>query len=124
MNTKFDQIVQKKLNNVLILGLTFKEECNDYRNSLIFSIIKKLNQKKIFSDVFDPYLVKDINKIKIEKKVNIKSKIPNKKYDAVLIAVSHNYFKKISLQKMKKLSKYEFIFDLKNIYKNKASLTF
>ena len=49
--------------------------------------------------------------------------MPKKKFDAVLIAVSHNYFKKMGIDKIKSLSKYNIIFDLKNIYDYKNSIT-
>ena len=55
--------------------------------------------------------------------IKIKKKIPKKKFDAVLVAVGHNYFKKMGLKKITRFSKYNIIFDLKNIFNNKNTLT-
>lgn len=118
----FKKNIKKKLKSVLILGLTFKEECNDYRNSLIFDIVKILRKKKINYESYDPFLVDQIQEIN-SYQVNIKDKIPKKKFDAVLVAVSHNYFKKMGIDNIKRLSKYNIIFDLKNIYDYKNSIT-
>ena len=118
----FEKNIKKKIKSLLILGLTFKEECNDYRNSLIFDVVKILRRKKIKYETFDPFLIDQIHEIN-SYKVNIKDKIPKKKFDAVLIAVSHNYFKKMGIDKIKSLSKYNIIFDLKNIYDYKNSIT-
>ena len=124
LEKKFSLKINKKLKNVLILGLTFKEECNDYRNSLVLKIIKILKKKKIYYEIFDPFLIQDFVKIKRKLKINIKNKIPKKKYDAVIITVSHNYFKNIGIRKIENMSKHKFVFDLKNIYNNKATITF
>ena len=43
-------------NRVLILGITFKENCNDIRNSMVFSIFEQLKKRKIEFDVFDPWV--------------------------------------------------------------------
>ena len=121
MEKSFKKKINKKLKSVLILGLTFKEECNDYRNSLVFDIIKKIKKKKITYEVYDPFL-KDQAKMLLKKNINFKKNIPNKKFDIVLIAVGHNFFKNIGIKKLKKLSKYDFIFDLKNIYNDKNTI--
>ena len=118
----FEKNIKKKIKSLLILGLTFKEECNDYRNSLIFDVVKILRKKKIKYETFDPFLIDQIHEIN-SYKVNIKDKMPKKKFDAVLIAVSHNYFKKMGIDKIKSLSKYNIIFNLKNIYDYKNSIT-
>jgi UDP-N-acetyl-D-glucosamine/UDP-N-acetyl-D-galactosamine dehydrogenase len=118
----FKNKTKKNLKSVLILGLTFKEDCNDYRNSLIFDIIKIIKKKKINYEIFDPFLLHESEQLKMNG-IKIKKKIPKKKFDAVLVAVGHNYFKKMGLKKITRFSKYNIIFDLKNIFNNKNTLT-
>ena len=65
LNLKFGN---KKFLKVLVLGITFKENCPDTRNSKIFNIIKKLNLKKINVDVFDPTFPVKVFLIKINLK--------------------------------------------------------
>ena len=122
LEKNFKKTTNKGLKSLLILGLTFKEECNDYRNSLIFDIIKILKRKKINYEVFDPFLIDQITKLK-KNKINIKSEITSKKFDAVLVAVGHNYFRKMGIKKINQLSKHNIIFDLKNIFNYKKAIT-
>jgi UDP-N-acetyl-D-glucosamine/UDP-N-acetyl-D-galactosamine dehydrogenase len=100
---------------ILIMGLTFKENCPDIRNSGVQSVISKLKEFKCVLDIQDPYVDKD----EILKIYNIypNPKLIQNKYDAVLIAVSHNEFKKMGLTKIKNLcKKNHVIFDLKNVF--------
>ncbi len=101
--------------NILILGLTFKENCSDIRNSKVFEIISLLQKKQIRIDVYDPW-VKDIE----NKNFKLINKIGKFKYDGVLLAVAHNKFKKISLKKIKTICKSNFfLYDLKNFFNSK-----
>ncbi len=118
----FKNKTSKSLKSLLILGLTFKENCNDYRNSLIFDIIKIINRKKIKYEIFDPFLMDQIDQLK-KKGITIKNKLPKKKFDSVLVAVGHDYFKKMGLKKITKFSKYNIVFDLKNIFDYKNTIT-
>ena len=104
---------------ILIMGLTFKENCPDVRNSKVFEIINLLNKYNPNIDVIDPWV--KINKNKY-KNFNIIDKLINKNYDAVLVTVGHKLFKNISINKIKKVCKKEFfLYDLKNFYKSKFS---
>ena len=101
--------------NVLILGLTFKENCSDIRNSKVFEIISLLQKKQIKIDVYDPW-VKNIK----NKNFKLINKIGKFKYDGILLAVAHNKFKKISLKKIKSICKSKFfLYDLKNFFNSK-----
>ncbi len=115
--------IKKKLKNVLILGLTFKEDCNDLRNSLVFKIIHSLKEKKINYQIYDPYVSPEFNHFRKKYQINLMKEIGSKKFDAVLVAVSHSQFKKIEINKLKKFSKYNFVFDLKNLYKQRDMIT-
>ena len=67
---------------ILILGLTFKENCSDIRGSKVFNIIDHLKKKGGLIDVYDPW----INKKDLKKKTNFKiiNDLSNKKYDAII----------------------------------------
>ena len=103
---------------VLIMGLTFKENCPDLRNSGVQSVIKELKHLKCSIDLYDPWANED--EIMELYKISPKKKLNNNTYDTVLIAVAHNKFKKIGINKIKSLCKNNHvIFDLKNLFKSK-----
>lgn len=106
---------QKK--KILIMGLSFKENIPDIRNSKVFDIINVLKKKNYKIDVFDPVVNYDeIKKYKINCK--ILSEINNNYYDGILIAVKHSFFKKMKYKKIKSFGKSNaVIFDLKKIFK-------
>ena len=80
-----------KDSDILILGLTFKENCPDIRNSQVADIIRELYDSGARIDVYDPW-IKSNQKIETYKMINDPLK-SNKKYDAIVVAVSHNQFK-------------------------------
>ena len=97
--------------NALILGVTFKENCSDIRNSRVFSLHKELTKLKIKVDLFDPHA----DRIKVEKKHKIKLlKKINKNYDIVILAVSHDKFNDIDLNKIS--NKNSIIYDVKSFF--------
>ena len=103
----------------LLLGITFKENCPDLRNSGSLNLIKSLNRLKISPYIHDPYLKKkDINNIK-KLKFKYISKLNQSDYDCIIISVAHSYYKKLNITKIKNLSKNKncLIFDLKSIFK-------
>ena len=114
--------IKVKNSKILIMGLTFKENCADIRNSGIEKVIHKLKKYKIKLDLYDPWT----NSIDIKKKYNIETIIKLKKntYDSVLISVSHKKFKELGINKIYNLCKKKHvIFDLKNIFNsNKVDL--
>ncbi len=115
-----NELRKKKLgNNILILGLTFKENVSDIRNSKVFDLINHLKKNKYNIDVFDPLAnieKKQIKNFNFLKKIDYK-----KKYDGIFIAVGHDYFKNIGYKKIKNLTKSKnLIFDFKNIFLKKS----
>ena len=113
---KFKYIKKLKF---LLLGITFKENCPDLRNSGSLNLIKSLNKLKISPYIHDPYLKKkDLNNIK-KLKFKYLSKIKQGDYDCIILSVAHNFYKKLNINKIKNLSKNKscLIFDLKSIFK-------
>lgn len=107
--------IQIKGAKILIMGLTFKENCPDMRNSGVKNVINKLKEFECDLDLQDPYADKD----EIKKIYNIYPNFyPNQKiYDAVLVAVAHNEYKIKGLSYIKNLCKgNHVIFDLKNLF--------
>ena len=76
--------------NVLMLGLTFKENCPDIRNTKAIDIYNELKKFKINVDVFDPWA--DKNEVKNEFNIDLIDSIKSK-YNAIILAVAHNEFK-------------------------------
>ncbi|WP_323788728.1 nucleotide sugar dehydrogenase [Psychroserpens sp.] len=102
-----------KDSNVLVLGITFKENCPDIRNSRVIDIIEEFETYNVNVDVFDPWASKE--EVKHEYGFDLiddASKL-RKDYDAIVLAVSHNEFLELDLQKMK--SDIGVIFDVKSL---------
>ena len=77
----------------LVLGVTFKENCPDIRNSKVIDIVQELNQFGLQVDVYDPHA--DAHAVQAEYKIDLIQQIA-KGYDAVILAVSHQEFKSIN----------------------------
>lgn len=88
-----------KNSHVLIMGLTFKENCPDLRNSKVEDIIKELKEYSVNVSVTDP-LANKVEAIK-EYGVNLEEIDNIKEVDAVIIAVSHNEYKELNIKSFK-----------------------
>tara|TARA_B100000575_G_C23140246_1_gene663352 strand:+ start:1462 stop:2730 length:1269 start_codon:yes stop_codon:yes gene_type:complete len=101
--------------SILILGLTFKENCPDIRNSKVISIIDELKDYGANIDCYDPWI--DEDNIKKEHGIKIISYPKKNNYDAVLIAVAHDKFKELGLENIRSFGKKgSIIFDLKFLF--------
>ena len=98
--------------NVLILGITFKENCPDLRNTKVIDIYTELKEFGVEVDILDPYV--DNEELHHEYGVEaIKKLDENKKYEAIILAVSHDEFKKFDFEKHHKQN--AVIFDVKAV---------
>ncbi|TWX67210.1 Vi polysaccharide biosynthesis UDP-N-acetylglucosamine C-6 dehydrogenase TviB [Colwellia demingiae] len=98
--------------NVLVMGLTFKENCPDVRNTKIVDILSELAEFDINVDVYDPWV--NPEDAKHEYNVDLISAPKPSFYDAVIFAVAHDEFKALSADEIKALMKEEHvIYDLK-----------
>jgi UDP-N-acetyl-D-galactosamine dehydrogenase len=104
-----------KKSKVLIMGLTFKENCPDLRNSGTINIIKELKKNNCKFDLYDPWA----NNFEVKKiyKTIPKKKLIQNTYDAILLTVAHHEFKKMNFENLIKLCKKNYvIYDLKYVY--------
>lgn len=110
---KYDK--KLKNSNVLVMGVTFKENCPDMRNSKVLDIIKELEEYECSVEVYDYW----VDKSDIESKhLSFINKLPldSKKYDAIIVAVGHNKFKEITTEQYLSMSKGKpIIIDVKGI---------
>ncbi|MFL0352393.1 nucleotide sugar dehydrogenase [Xanthomarina sp. GH4-25] len=98
---------------VLVLGITFKENCPDIRNSRVIDIIREFESYDVNVDVFDPWASSEEVKEEYGFDLLCDKKEISENYDAVVLAVSHKEFLKINLQKLK--SPIGVIFDVKSL---------
>ena len=110
-----DKEVKVKKANVLILGITFKENCPDIRNTKVIDLYHALKSFGTQVDVYDPWAKKD--EVKEEYAINLVDAIYNKKYDAIVLAVAHKQFKTIDISNLKK--KKSVVYDIKNFLATK-----
>ena len=97
---------------VLILGVTFKENCPDIRNSKVADVYNELKEFGLQVDAYD-YEANSIE-VKQEYGINLIDEI-KEKYDGILLAVAHNKFSMIDIQSLKKDSE-SVVFDLKGFF--------
>jgi UDP-N-acetyl-D-glucosamine/UDP-N-acetyl-D-galactosamine dehydrogenase len=101
---------------ILIMGLTFKENCADIRNSGIQSVIKKLKSFKCKLDLYDPWV--DREEIKETYDIFPHSELHQNTYDGIIIAVAHKKFKEMGIKAISNLcKKNHIIYDLKYLFK-------
>jgi UDP-N-acetyl-D-galactosamine dehydrogenase len=84
--------------NILVLGITFKENCPDIRNSKVVDVIRELQSFGTHVDVYDPQA--NAEEVNHEYGLSLIS-TPTKKYHAIILAVSHDEFKKLDWSKIK-----------------------
>ena len=96
---------------ILILGITFKENCPDIRNTKVVDIYHTLHEYTNQITVFDPWA--DAENVKKEYGLDITNQLPDNKYDAIILAVAHTTFSSLPLKKM--LRQNGVIYDVKGI---------
>lgn len=103
-----DHVISKS--NVLVLGITFKENCPDIRNSKVIDIITELQQFNLNVDVFDPHA--NEHEVSEEYGITLINKVDNT-YDGIILAVAHKEFLELDLESLKS-SNSSVIFDTKS----------
>ncbi len=97
--------------NVLILGITFKENCPDIRNSKVIDIVRELQQFNMNIDVMDPHA--NEHEVLSEYGINL-CKSTNKTYEGIVLAVAHDEFLKLKITDFKSTDK-SVIYDIKSL---------
>jgi len=107
---------------VLVLGLTFKENCPDIRNTKIVDIISELKGYNINVDITDPWC--SVEEVEHEYGLSLIEKPAQDNYDAIIIGVAHSQFKELGAENIRKLGKENHVlYDLKYILpKNSADM--
>lgn len=110
--------ILRNLNNksakTLIMGLTYKENCSDLRNSQVLKVLKILEDKKMKYKIYDPYVSKKDLPYTFSK--NLIYNIGKFKYDVIILAVPHKKFLQRKKIIKKILKKDSIIFDVKNSF--------
>jgi len=100
--------------NILMLGLTFKEDCPDLRNTRVIDMIEEFEDYGATVDVYDPWV--DKQEAKQEYDVSPIETPANGQYDAIVIAVAHQQFKQLGAEQIRALGKSNaVVFDIKYI---------
>ena len=86
--------------NILVLGITFKENCPDVRNTKAVDVINNLSSYGAILDVFDPWASPE--EVEHEYRLTTTKQLPSKKYDAVVLTVAHKEFLKMDLKSLLK----------------------
>ena len=97
---------------VLVLGLSFKENCPDVRNTKVIDIVHELEEYNIEVDVYDPW----VDKAEAEREYNVTpiSKPAMNNYDGIILAVAHNEFVELGVEQIRAFGKNEHVlYDLK-----------
>ncbi|VEF01712.1 Vi polysaccharide biosynthesis UDP-N-acetylglucosamine C-6 dehydrogenase TviB [Neisseria canis] len=107
--------VQVEGAKILLMGLTFKENCPDLRNTKVVDIIKELKEYNITVDVYDPWI--DHAEAQHEYGLTPISSLEEGQYDGIILAVAHKQFKEMGIEAIRKLAKKEHvIYDLKYLF--------
>jgi UDP-N-acetyl-D-galactosamine dehydrogenase len=101
--------------NVLILGITFKENCPDVRNTKVVDLVKALKDYRTNITIHDPWACED--EVMHEYGLKSTKSIPSGKFDAVVLTVSHNKFNELDFLSLKKEN--AIIYDVKNFLDEK-----
>lgn len=111
----------KKIKNsqILVLGVTFKEDCPDMRNTKVVDIIEELKEYECNVDVYDPWVDPNENKKHYKHGIIPDPFTHTKRYDAIILAVAHDQFKKLRDEDFRHISTdAPVIIDVKGIIPN------
>jgi UDP-N-acetyl-D-galactosamine dehydrogenase len=124
VNQLIKNMVKKEITinkaNILIMGFTFKENCNDIRNTMVSELALGLKEYNCNVDIYDPWI--DISDIKKIYKYNFIAEVEKSKYDGIILAVAHDKFKDIGIKKIRRFGKSStIVYDLKHMFNKDQS---
>lgn len=103
--------IQVLNSNILLLGFTFKENCPDVRNTKVIDIYNALKEYNLNITIYDPWANPEI--VKHEYGIEVVNTLPQKEYDALILAVAHQDFERMDISKYLKAS--SVVYDVKGI---------
>ena len=109
--------IKIKAANILVLGITFKENCPDVRNTRAVDVISNLEDFGTKVTIYDPWA--NPSEVMHEYNLETTTTLPKNKYDAVVLAVAHKEFKKLNLKLL--LNTNGVLYDVKGILEEKVS---
>lgn len=123
VKTMIKKRIQVEGAKILILGLSFKENCPDVRNTKVIDIVHELKEYNIDVDVFDPWV--DAEEAQYEYGITPLNDITNltdHSYDGIILAVAHNQFVEMGVEKIRELGKQNHVlYDLKYLFDSEMS---
>lgn len=116
------QMLKKDLkvnqSNVLVLGLTFKENCPDVRNTKVVDVIRNLEDYNINVSIYDPWA--SPNEVKHEYNLETSTELPHQKYQAIVLAVPHKEFDGLDIESL--LCENGVVYDVKGTLARKENI--
>tara|TARA_B110000879_G_scaffold169222_1_gene219093 strand:+ start:424 stop:1701 length:1278 start_codon:yes stop_codon:yes gene_type:complete len=114
----FKLMIKKRIHivdaNILILGLAFKENCPDMRNSKIFDMVDQFKDHHCHVDIWDPWV--DCAEAERDYGISLENNPGFSKYDAIVLTVAHDQFKQMTLEELKSFGKENHVlYDIKYI---------
>src|SRR5690625_1923577 len=107
--------IQVQDSKVLVMGLTFKENCPDLRNTRVVDIVYELSEYNVDVDVFDPWVNAD--SAREEYGIHMTDNPVPGSYDAIILAVAHDEFRSTPVEELRKMGKPQhMLYDLQYIY--------
>ncbi|MDM1736814.1 Vi polysaccharide biosynthesis UDP-N-acetylglucosamine C-6 dehydrogenase TviB [Acinetobacter towneri] len=118
------EMVKKRIqvvgSKILVMGLSFKENCPDIRNTKIIDMVQALKEYELDLDIYDPWV--DQKEVEHEYGLAPITQLKEHHYDAVILAVAHDEFKNMSVEDFRVLAKENYVlYDLKYILKVQES---
>jgi UDP-N-acetyl-D-glucosamine/UDP-N-acetyl-D-galactosamine dehydrogenase len=111
------QRIQVVGSKVLVMGLSFKENCPDIRNTKIIDMVQALKEYELDLDIYDPWV--DPKEVEHEYGLAPVSALQNNEYDAIILAVAHDQFKQMTAAEIHALGKTKHVlYDLKYLLEN------
>ena len=105
---------------VLVMGLTFKENCPDVRNTKVIDVVNELTDYGVQVDIFDPWV--DVSQVQKEFNITLINNPKTNNYDGIILAVAHSDFISIGSEGIKSYGKATHIFyDLKSVFPSQES---
>lgn len=108
------QCIQIQGARVLILGLSFKENCPDLRNTRVIDIVNELREYGVETDIYDPWV--DPQEAQEEYQISLLSEPQEQQYDGIVLAVAHDQFRAMGAQGIRRLGRERHVlYDLKYV---------